>query len=83
MTPRQIKKELEKVYKERRNWQGGNGPFDRLSVNRRELVLCKQYILYCFEDAKRQKDKQKELFYYKIYKITESYQGDWMSTSRP
>lgn len=80
---KQIKKELEKIYQERRSWQGGNGPFDRLSVNRRELVLIKQQILYCLEEAKSLKDEQKEPFYYEIYKITESYQRDWMSTSRP
>lgn len=76
MTPDRIKEELEKVYQERKSWQGGKGPFDRLSVNRRELVLCKQKILYCLEDAKRLKDKQKELFYFKIYKIIESYRRD-------
>ena len=73
MTLKQIKNELDKIYQERESWRGGKGPFDRLSVNKRELVLCKQYILYRLEDAKRIEDKQKELFYLEICKIIESY----------
>jgi len=77
MTFRQIKEETEKVYQKRRNWQGAKGPFDKLSINLRELVLCKQYILYRLQEAKYLKDKQRELFYLELYKITESYEKNW------
>lgn len=45
MTHTQINKELEKIYKERRKWIGGKGPFDKQSIRKRELVLVKQQIL--------------------------------------
>lgn len=82
MTLKQIKEELKTIYQERKNWQGGKGPFDRLSVNQRELILCKQYILHRLEEAKRIEDKQRELFYLELYKITESYRRDWITTSK-
>ena len=82
MTFKKINNELEKVYQERKSWQGGRGPFDRLSVNQRELVLCKQFILYRLEQAKRLKDKQKELFYLEVYRIIESYEKDWRNQDK-
>ncbi len=45
MTQTQIKKELEKIYKERKKWIGGKGPFDKQSIRKREIVLIKQQIL--------------------------------------
>ena len=40
-----IKRELEKIYKERAKWIGGIGPFDKRSIRKREIVLIKQQIL--------------------------------------
>lgn len=73
MTLKQIKEELDKIYQERTSWNCGKGPFDGLSVNRRELVLIKQQVLYHLEDVKCLKDKHEELFYFRIYKMIGSY----------
>lgn len=73
MTPTQIKKELEKIYKERKRWTSGKGPFDRLSVRRRELILLKQYILYRIEDAKLFGDKNEESFNLATYSAMSVY----------
>jgi len=62
MTHRQIKKELDKIYKERRSWNGGKGPFDKLSINRRTLILIKQQILYRLENSKIVGNQKKEFF---------------------
>jgi len=34
MTNTQIKKDLEKIYKERKSWNGVKGPFDKISVKK-------------------------------------------------
>lgn len=73
MTNAQIKKELEKIYKIRKGWNGAKGPFDRLSVRRRELILLKQYLLYRIEDAKMFGDKNEESFNLTTYNAMSEY----------
>ena len=73
MTRQEIKKELNGIYKERRSWIGGKGPFDRENITRRTLIMIQQYILYKIEDAKCRKDKDSELFNLAIYKITKQH----------
>jgi len=45
MTDTQIKKQLEKIYKERSKWNGSRGPFNKQSIRKRELILIKQQLL--------------------------------------
>lgn len=40
-----IKSELEKIYRERKRWNGGKGPFNSSEIKCRELILLKQTIL--------------------------------------
>ncbi|MDP3297436.1 MAG: hypothetical protein Q8N09_07595 [Thermodesulfovibrionia bacterium] len=47
MTMREIRMELEKIYKERKSWNGAKGSFTAQAIKQRELVLIKQQILYC------------------------------------
>ncbi len=46
ITIREIRNELEKIYKERKSWNGAKGPFGEPAIRRRELILIKQQILY-------------------------------------
>jgi len=73
MTIREIKNELEEIYKERKSWSGGKGPFTESSIIRRELILIKQQLLYRIEAAKLLGDKSKELFNLALYKIINDY----------
>ena len=73
MTIREIKNELEKIYKERKSWRGGKGPFTQPAIRQRELILIKQQILYRIEDAKLLKDKSEESFNMTLYKIINEY----------
>ena len=70
MTNKEIKNELEKIYKERRSWSGAKGPFTKKAIKQRELILLKQQILYKIEDAKLLKDISEECFNLKLLKIT-------------
>jgi len=69
MTIREIRNELEKIYKERNSWDGAKGPFTEPAIRQRELILIKQQLLYRIEDAKLLKDKGEESFNLKLYKI--------------
>lgn len=60
MNIKEIRNELEKIYKERKSWDGAKGPFTEPAIRQRELILIKQQILYQIEDAKRDKDKKVE-----------------------
>ena len=73
MTIREIRNELEKIYKERKSWDGARGPFSKPIIRRRELILIKQQILYRIEDAKLLKDKDEEFFNLTLYKIINDY----------
>ncbi len=44
MTKKDIEKELEKIYKERKSWDGAKGPFTEPTIRRRELILIKQLV---------------------------------------
>ncbi|MEW6456866.1 MAG: hypothetical protein AB1410_09180 [Acidobacteriota bacterium] len=73
MTFREIKKELEKIYKERSSWDGGKGPFTESAIRQRELILMKQQVLYKIEDAKLRKNKVEESFNLELYTIINKY----------
>ncbi|MCD5390366.1 hypothetical protein LR007_00625 [candidate division NPL-UPA2 bacterium] len=73
MTIREIRNELEKIYKERKSWQGGKGPFTEPAIRQRELILIKQQILYRIEDAKLLKDKGEECFNLTLYRAINDY----------
>jgi len=72
MTNKEIRKELEKIYKERKSWSGAKGPFTKLAIRLKELILIKQQILYRIEDAKLLKDKREESFNSTLYKIIDN-----------
>ncbi|MFH2012359.1 MAG: hypothetical protein ABIJ37_06670 [Pseudomonadota bacterium] len=72
-TMREIRMELEKIYKERKSWNGAKGSFTAQAIKQRELILIKQQILYRLEDANLLKDKGEEAFYIILYKIINEY----------
>lgn len=67
MTNREIKQELNKIYQERKCWNGGEVPFTPKEIRRRESILIMQNLLYRIEDAKLIKDKQEELFLTRLF----------------
>lgn len=69
MTLMQITSELEKIYKERKRWNGGKGPFTKSAIRQRGLVLIKQNLLSRIEDSKLLGDKGEESFNLALYKI--------------
>lgn len=73
MTIKEIKNELEKIYKERKSWNGAKLPFTEPAIRQRELFLIKQQILYRIEDAKLLKDRGEESFNIALYKIINDY----------
>lgn len=73
MTIREIRNELEKIYKERKSWNGAKGPFTKPAIRQRELILIKQQILYRIEDAKSLKDGREESFNLTLYEIINDY----------
>jgi hypothetical protein len=73
MTNRQIRNELEKIYKERKSWNGGKGPFTKLAIKRREFVLVKQRLLYEIGDAKKEKDKAEELYHTLLWEAVNNH----------
>ena len=75
MTIKGIRNELEKIYKERKSWDGAKGPFTESVIRQRELILIKQQILYRIEDTKLMKDKIEESFNLTLYKIINDYIG--------
>jgi len=66
---REIRNELEEIYKERKSWNGAKGPFTEPAIRLKELILMKQQILYRIKDAKLLKDKREESFNSTLYKI--------------
>ncbi len=62
----EVKKELDKIYRERNKWDSGEGPFTSDEMRRRELILLKQYTLYHLEDALLAKSKERK-FWLDIY----------------
>lgn len=73
MTIREIRNELEEIYKERKSWNGAKGPFTQSAIRQRELILWKQAILYKIEDAKKNKDKKMEDFNIAILQMLNSF----------
>jgi len=73
ITIREIRSELEKIYKERSRWNSAKGPFTKSAIRQKELILIKQQLLYQIEEAKFLKDKDKELFNLALYKIVNDY----------
>lgn len=73
MNMKEIRNELEKIYKERKSWNGAKGPFTDPAIRQKELILIKQRILYQIEDAKLLKDKGEEFFNLTLYKIINDY----------
>lgn len=73
MTIREIRNELEKIYRERESWDGAKGPFTKPAIRQRELILIKQQILYRIEDAKSLKDGREESFNLTLYEIINDY----------
>lgn len=69
MRIREIRNELEEIYKERKRWRGAKGPFTEPAIRLKELILIKQQILYRIKDAKLLKDKREESFNSTLYKI--------------
>lgn len=73
MTIKGIRNELEKIYKQRKSWDGAKGPFTEPAIRRRELTLMKQQILYRIEEAKLARDKAQESFSLAAYKVINDY----------
>lgn len=71
-----IAHELQKIYKEMRKWPKINKKLNyvvpRDEINRRELILSLQQILYKIEDAKKEGDSDKENFNLALYFLTKS-----------
>lgn len=71
-----IEKELQKIYKEMRKWPKINKKLNYVvpshEINRRELILSLQQILYKIEDAKKEGDNDKENFNLALYFLTKS-----------
>lgn len=73
ITFKEIKEELEKIYRERSSWDGGKGLFTTKAIKRRELLLVKQRLLYQLEDAKLSKNRSDESFYLILYEMVNDY----------
>lgn len=72
ITNKEIRIELEKIYKERETWNGAKGPFTKLAIKRREIILIKHF-LYKIKDARLLKDKKEEYFNLVLYKMLSDY----------
>lgn len=73
MKIREIRNELQKIYRERKSWNGAEGPFTKQTIRQRELILIKQQILYQIEDAKLLRDKYGESLSYALYQLINDY----------
>jgi hypothetical protein len=82
MRIKEVRNELEEIYKERASWDGGKGPFTESAIRQRELILMKQQILYRIEDAKLLKDKVEESFNLALYKIINDYLKEFPEEQR-
>jgi len=76
MTNKEIRKELEKTYKEMGRWPRLNsslkGPVPKNEVERRETVLKLQQILYRIQDARKERNKSEENFNLAFYYLLKS-----------
>lgn len=74
MTIKDIRKELKKVYEDIKSWSGINKRLryriPKEEIYRRGAIFSLQHILYEIEDAKREKDKNKEYFNLSAYYLT-------------
>lgn len=79
MTKREIDKELNKIYKERKSWSAINRQIHykipKDEIRRREFILFAQYTLYKTEDAKKEKNKMMASFNSELYEIIREYVG--------
>jgi cytochrome c biogenesis factor len=73
LTIREIRNELEKIYEERKSWNGAKGPFTESAIRRKKLILMRQQTLYQLENAKLTKNEFEESFYSEIYKVINNY----------
>ncbi len=73
MTIKKIRKALEKIYKERKSWNGAKGPFTQEAIRRRKLFLIKQQLLYQIEEAKLLKNRGVESFHFALYKVINDF----------
>jgi hypothetical protein len=74
MTVKEVRKELKKIYKDIKTWPRINKrlkyKIPKEEVYRRGAVFSLQHILYEIEDAKRERDKNKEYFNLASYYLT-------------
>lgn len=74
MTIKEIRKELKKIYKDIKTWPRINKrlkyKIPEEEVYRRGAIFSLQRILYTIEEAKREKDKNKEYFNLAAYYTT-------------
>lgn len=79
MTKKEIDKELNKIYKERRSWSAINKQIHykipEKETIRRHLVTFAQYTLYKIEDAKKEKNKMIASFNSELYGIMKEHIG--------
>ncbi|MBN2373892.1 hypothetical protein JXL19_08915 [bacterium] len=76
MKQKEIEKKLSKIYKEISRWpminKRLNYSITTEEIERREAILCLKQILYKIEDAKKEKDKNKEFFNLALYYLTKA-----------
>lgn len=74
MTQKDIEKELNKTYKEMKNWPVVNKKLNyaitQEEVEKRQEILYLQQTLYKIEDAKKEGDKNKEYFNLALFYLT-------------
>jgi len=74
MTIKEIRKELKKIYKDIKSWPSINKKLNykisKDEVYRRGAVFSLQHILYEIEDAKKDRDRDKEYFNLAAYYLT-------------
>jgi hypothetical protein len=77
LTKREIGREINKIYRERKSWSTINKQLNykipEKEVHRRELVLLAQYTLYKIEDAKKEKNKRIASFNSELYGIIKEH----------
>lgn len=80
MTHKEIGKELQKIYKERKSWPKINRTLrykiSKHEIQRREAIFSLQQILYKIEDAKKERNKGKEYFNLALYYLTKTAEID-------
>jgi hypothetical protein len=73
MTNKELKKAFRDMQEEVNNLPRSAEPLPEDEVRRRELILLKQVILRKIADAKKQKERQKELFNIGLYGLITSF----------